>query len=164
MRRSQQGLTLIEVMIALVFTGIAFTALALSQVTGFRVTRSSQEAAIAKDLATGQAELFRAYGFDPFDTCPTFDPELYGWVGYPNCVDEEASADHPGVVVKWALTNRPQGTKLMSDPALIEVAITVEWPDRADGTNQYFLTTYLSCGDPGEGVTTSVPCPDESLL
>jgi prepilin-type N-terminal cleavage/methylation domain-containing protein len=164
MRRSQQGLTLIEVMIALVFTGIAFTALALSQVTGFRVTRSSQEAAIAKDLATGQAELFRAYGFDPFDRCPTFDPELDGWVGYPPCEGEEASADHPGFVVKWALTNRPQGTKLMTRPALIEVAITVEWQNREGSTKDYPLTTYLSCGDPGEGVTTSVPCPEESLL
>jgi type II secretory pathway pseudopilin PulG len=162
--RSEQGLTLIEVMIALVFTGIAFTALALSQVTGFRVTRSSQEAAIAKDLAMRQAELFRAYGFDPYDRCPTTSPADEGLVGYPACQDQEASIDHPGFVVKWALTNRPEGTKLMTPPALVEVKVTVEWQTRDAGTKEYFLTTYLSCGDPGEGVTTSVPCPQDSLL
>jgi prepilin-type N-terminal cleavage/methylation domain-containing protein len=164
MRRSQQGLTLIEVLIALVFTGIAFTALALSQVTGFRATRSSQEAAIAKDLAMFQVELFRGYGFEPFSLCPTFDPGDNGWVGYPTCAGSEASAEHPNFTVNWELTNNPQGTKVMSKPALIEVKVTVTWDSQSGRTGNFPVTSYLSCGDPGEGVTTDVPCPTESLL
>lgn len=163
MRHSQQGLTLIEVMIALVFTGIAFTALAFSQVTGFRVTQSSQEAGIAKDLAMQRVELFRAYGFAPFSLCPTFDPADDGWIGYPNCEDQEASTEYPAFVTNWTLSNRPQGTKLMTPPALIEVKVTVQWQSRGGGSKEYLMTTYLSCGDPGEGVTTSVPCPTDSL-
>jgi prepilin-type N-terminal cleavage/methylation domain-containing protein len=162
-RRSAQGMTLIEVMVALVFTGIAFTALALSQVTGFRVTRSSQETTIAKDLAMRQMELFRSYGFEPFKRCPTFDPELDGWVGYPECEDDLLSTEHPGFGVEWEITNNPAGTKVMSPPALIEVNVTVTWNSRVGGAKEFYLTSYLSCGDPGEGATTNVPCPKTSL-
>lgn len=164
MRRETKGLTLVEVMVALAFTGIAFTALALSQVTGFRVTRTSQEAAIAKDLALHQMELFRSYGFQPFVRCPTFDPEVDGWVGYPACSGSETSSDYPGFVVDWALTNRPLGTKLMTPPSLIEVTITVRWQVREGDSKDFVLTSYLSCGDPGEVGSTDVPCPKASLL
>lgn len=165
MRRSEQGLTLVEVLVALVFTGIAFTALALSQVTGFNVTRSSQETAIARDLAMRQVELFRSYGFQPFDLCPTIDPEVkdpYAYDGYPPCEGSESLAEHPGFTLEWALTNRPQGLPLMSKPALIEAAVTVHWQGKGGGKN-YPITSYLSCGDPGEFATTGVPCPKESL-
>lgn len=165
MRRSEHGLTLIEVMVALVFTGIAFTALALSQVTGFRVTRSSQEASIAKDVAMRQIESFRGYGFHPFVMCPTIDPEVYdpdAYAGYPTCEGSEAVAEHPGFTVEWALTNRPEGLPQMSKPALIEVKILVDWQGSGSG-KEYPITSYLSCGDPGEFATTDVPCPKESL-
>lgn len=166
MRRSNQGLTLIEVMVALVFTGIAFTALAMSQVTGFRVTRSSQEAAIAKDLAMRQMETFRGYGFDPFVMCPTIDADTYKpgtYAGYPSCEGTEMSSDHPRFTIDWSLSNRPQGTKLMSPPALVETKITVSWDDKGR-TRDYFLTSYMSCGDPGQFATTDVPCPKDTLL
>lgn len=167
MRRSQHGLTLIEVMVALVFTGIAFTALALSQVTGFKVTRSSQQTVIAKDVGMRQLELFRGYGFHPFVRCPTIDPEVYNpdsYTGYPACEATQASADHPGFTLDWSLTNNPAGTKLMSpDPALVEVKIDVFWQS-GDETKHFYLTSYLSCGDPGEFATTNVPCPKETLL
>jgi prepilin-type N-terminal cleavage/methylation domain-containing protein len=164
MRRRNDGMTLIEVMVALVFTGIAFTALALSQVTGFRVTRSSQEAAIAKDLAMYQVELFRGYGFEPFKRCPTFDPDLSGYVGYPTCAGAEGSVDYPAFDVSWQLTNRPEGTKQMTPPALVEVKVVVEWSAANGNSKDYHLTSYLSCGDPGEAASTNVPCPTDSLL
>ncbi|MEX2541282.1 MAG: prepilin-type N-terminal cleavage/methylation domain-containing protein [Trueperaceae bacterium] len=164
MRRSDQGLTLIEVMVALVFTGIAFTALALSQVTGFQVTRSSQEAAFAKDIAMRQMEVFRGYGFQPFNLCPTIDPEDKdtSLAGYPKCEGSEASAEHPGFTLEWVLSNRPQGLPQMSKPALVEAKITVRWQGKGGGKD-YAITSYLSCGDPGEFATTDVPCPKESL-
>jgi type II secretory pathway pseudopilin PulG len=161
MRRDSEGITLVEVLVAMVFTGLAFTALALSQVTGFRVTRSSQESAIARDLATRQLETFRAYGFDPYVMCP-IPPESYkpdSYAGYPECQGSVSSTDHKGFTTDWDLSTRPVGTKLMSKPALIEARITVSWDD-----NEYHLTSYLSCGDPGEFATTDVPCPVESLL
>jgi prepilin-type N-terminal cleavage/methylation domain-containing protein len=164
MRRRNDGMTLIEVMVALVFTGIAFTALALSQVTGFRVTRSSQEAAIAKDLAMYQVELFRGYGFEPFKLCPTFDPADNGYVGYPACAATEVSADYPAFDITWALTNHPEGTKLISPAALVEIKVVVEWTAASGVAKEYFLTSYLSCGDPGEAASTNVPCPTDSLL
>lgn len=166
MRRSNLGLTLIEVMVALVFTGIAFTALALSQVTGFRVTSSSQEAAIAKDLAMRQLESFRGYGFDPFVMCPTIDPDVYKpdlYAGYPTCEGEQTSSEQPRFTITWSMNNRPEGTKLMSPPSLVEAKITVNW-DNKGNNREYFLTSYMSCGDPGQFATTDVPCPKDTLL
>lgn len=159
MRRSNQGLTLVEVLVALVFTGVAFTALALSQVTGFKVTRSSQEAAVARDLATKQLELFRSYGFEPYSECSTFDPEDQGFVGFPPCEATVTSDEYPRFTIHWLITDRPRGTPLMSKPALLEIQVEVTWDDKS-----YELTSYLSCGDPGEYATTKVPCPTESLL
>jgi type II secretory pathway pseudopilin PulG len=165
MRSSRQGLTLVEVMVALAFTGIAFTALALSQVTGFKVTRNSQEAAIAKDLAHNRLEVFRAYGFHPFALCPTIDPEDLdpaAYAGYPPCEGSATSSEYPAFDVAWSLSNRPQGTPQLSKPALIEVRVLINWPEGAK-MSSYAVTSYLSCGDPGAFASTDVPCPKESL-
>jgi type IV pilus modification protein PilV len=47
----QEGLTLVEILIAIVIVGVAFMALANLQITNMRVTRDSQQASVATQIA-----------------------------------------------------------------------------------------------------------------
>lgn len=156
MRRRVAGLTIIELMIALAIIGIAFAALAYAQVTGFRVTRSSQGAAIAKDLGMKQLEVIRGLGYGLYRDCPDAGPTEES--GLPPCSGSEADETHPGFTVHWSITSSPAGVNALDPPALKGVEIHVTWED-----TRYDLVGYLSCGDPGETAMTEVPCPRASL-
>lgn len=148
------GLTVIELLVALAVASIAFAALAFSQVTGFRVTRSSQGAAIAKDVGMKQLEVIRGLGYGYYRHCSDGTET--------DCSGSAPNAEHPGFTVHWKITDSPEGVKVLSasePPALMGVEIQVTWED-----TRYDLVGYLSCGDPGESATTEVPCPRESLL
>lgn len=151
MRRAVRGVTIIELMVALAVASIAFAALAYSQITGFRVTRSSQGAAIAKDIGMKRLEELRGAGFETYKHCVDA-------AATPDCSGSAADADHPTFTVHWEVTASPPGVPALDPPALKGVAVWVTWED-----SRYDLIGYLSCGDPGESATTEVPCPTESL-
>lgn len=155
MRRRVAGVTIIELMVALAIVAIAFAALAYAQITGFRVTRSSQGAAIAKDVGMKQLELLRGLGYELYKDCPDGEPVVEG---VPGCTGSRVDEEHPSFTVHWAITAAPVGVAELDPPALKGVEIHVTWED-----TRYDLVGYLSCGDPGEFATTEVPCPSESL-
>lgn len=153
MKGRASGFSLLELLVALAMIGVAFGALAYVQVTGFRVTRSSQGAAIAKDLGMKQLEILRGRGYQAYRDCTD---------GAAGCSGTEVDDEHPSFSVSWTITDAPAGVKLLSGtepPALLGVEIQVTWED-----TRYDLVGYLSCGDPGKTGTTETPCPRESLL
>ena len=156
MRGRTAGVTIIELMVALAIVSIAFAALAYSQITGFRVTRSSQGAAIAKDLGMAKLEYLRALGYELYRACPDAGPAAGGPL--PACEGSEPGAEHPSFTVRWRITESPVGVPALDPPALKGVEISVTW----EGT-RYDLVGFLSCGDPGESALTQVPCPSGSL-
>ena len=159
MKGHRSGVTIIELMVALAVASIAFAALAYSQITGFRVTRSSQGSALAKDIGMKQLEHIRGLGFDVYRDCPATGPSEDS--GLPTCDGSATDAEHPGFTVHWNITASPAGiapVPALSTPALKGVEVWVTWED-----SRYDLIGYLSCGDPGETATTEVPCPNESL-
>ena len=64
---NERGLTIIEVLVALVIIAVAFIALANTQILNLQVTRDSQVASIATQVANGgmeyAAQLFLGNGF-----------------------------------------------------------------------------------------------------
>lgn len=150
---SRDGMTLVEVMIAVAIIGIAFVALAFSQVLGFRVTRVSQQTQIARDLATLQMETIRSNGFASYKDCDGSDSAP------SDCSGKVASSDYSDFTVSWDMDNSPPGMAAVSAPALVAVTVSVTWHDQ-----EYALTNYLSCGDPDDESSTTVPCPGETLI
>lgn len=182
--KNAQGLSLLEVLIAFAVVSITFLALAMSQLTGFRVTRDSAEAATARDLASRQIEIIRGYGYatygkrtavtatgtvtTPYEGCPTnpagSSAELDSASPFPNCAGSDiAITNFPGYTVSWAVAPSadaaPTGGAPTDPPALYNVNVTVT---RDDFT--YVLASYLSCADAGETSNTGIVCPAGSLL
>ena len=166
------GLSLLEVLVSFAVSAIVFLALALSQLTGFRTTRDSQEAASARDLATRQMEVIRSHGYavyaerttvlGTFAGCASSSPtgsSAEVEAAFPNCTGSDHSVSgFPGYTVSWTIAPS-DGVTPTDPPALYDVDVVVT---RGDLT--YALASYLSCADAGELSVTGVVCPDESLL
>lgn len=80
MRRTQEGITLIEMLIALAVIGIAFVALAMSQVNSLRATSRAQLLTTVKGVAnvaleTASAEVLKAVTLSSCSTHPLCDQE-----------------------------------------------------------------------------------------
>ena len=160
MNKHSEGLTLVEILVTITIIGIAFTALAFAQVSGFGVTRSSLEQMTARDLASKRIELIQSYGYAFYKGCPTTGP---GVTGIPGCSGSETPNSNPGFTLTWSVTKDlvAQGIPDRSpeDPALVGVNVRVAWQDKS-----YSLYTYLSCADAGDFSTTNVTCPDKGIL
>jgi hypothetical protein len=135
---------------------VVFGVLASSQVLGFRVTRDSAETALARDLATKQMELIRAYGYGTYKGCPG---TAVSQTGIPACSAQNQPTDKAGYTMSWSLTNRPQGIPVLSPPPLVGVNVTVSYRGKS-----YVLSSYLSCADGGDYSFTNANCPSESLI
>ena len=99
---NERGLTIIEVLVALVIIAVAFIALANTQILNLQVTRDSQVASIATQVANGgmeyAAQLFLGNGFscDGIDCSGSVLVEVKGneyAAAYE--VDEELPANDP---------------------------------------------------------------------
>lgn len=174
--RTSQGLSLIEVLVAFSIISIVFLALAMSQTTGFRVTRDAIAVSTARDIASRQIEIIRGYGYVTYGRraattttpvyagCATTSPSGSGQdidaAGFiPRCSGtDNAITNFPNYVVSWSIT--PSDDVPATDPpALYDVEVRA-----GRGNTNYVLSTYLSCADAGELSVTGVPCPRQSLL
>lgn len=160
MKKMEQGLSLIEVLVALSIISIVFLALAMSQVFGFRTARDSLEASTARDLASRQIEVIRSYGYASYAGCPTSMPS--GTVA-PICSGSETDTSNPGYTVAWEITNAPPGIPTTTPPALLGVRVETQYGPQSN-RRAYTLASYLSCADAGNLSVTNVPCPETSLL
>ena len=162
MRRTD-GLSLIEILIAFAIISVTFTALMMSQITGFRVTRSSAQASLARDVASEHMYVLRSYGFHNYEDCGVGNTPVDATS--PACSGSQAVPNQNGYTLSWTITNNPtrsDGTAfnpVVTDPHLLGVNVTVSW-----GDGDYTLSSFLSCADVGEFSSTSVPCPVSSLL
>lgn len=164
MRRSQEGLSLIEVLVAFSIVSIAFLALAMSQILGFRTTRDSLDAATARDLASEQMEIIRSYGYasyaerpgpPAFAGCPTASS-----ADAPPCSGSKVKGNY---TVRWEITKTSSAFRATTPPALLSVTVETDYGVEAE-RRTYTLASYLSCADASDLSVTSVPCPENSLL
>lgn len=157
--KSAQGVSLIEVLISFSIISVVFLALAASQVTGFRVTRDSLDAAAARDLASEQIETIRSHGYAAYQGCPDASPSGASDdfdSGFPNCSGSDSTINNfPGYTLTWAIS-LPDGVPVMDPPFLLDVEVTAQRDDL-----NYVLASYLSCADAGDLSVTNVPCPDD---
>lgn len=155
--RAREGLTLVELLVALLFIGVVFGALALTEITGLEATRDSQELVTARDLGGRVVEEIRALGYLNFRDC---DPgsTAVGPFGMA-CSGAFNPTVHPQYRVAWRVTNEPVGLPVLSPPAVLGVEVVVRWSDKV-----LPFYTYLSCGDPGDTSLNTDPCPSGSLL
>lgn len=155
--RRTEGLTLVELLVALVFVGVVFSALALTQITGLEATRNSQERTAARDIGSRVLEEIRALGYLNFRDC---DPgsTATGPLGMA-CSGTRTPAGQPLFEVSWRVTNEPPGLPVLSPPAVLGAEVVVTWQDE-----RLPLFTYLSCGDPGDASLSTDPCPSGSML
>lgn len=140
--RQTQGLTLIEVLIAIVIIAVAFIALASSQLTNLRVTRDSELASLATQTANEELEyLIQAILDDyvSYQACPGAADICSGTRSEGSfTVDYDISHDDATYSLK----------------GLILVEINVSGPSSAT------LSHYVSCMDvsPPPTVTTPGAC------
>jgi prepilin-type N-terminal cleavage/methylation domain-containing protein len=168
--KHQSGVSLVELLVALGIASVVFAVLASSQVLGFRVTRESAEVSQARDLATKQMELIRAFGFNMYNLCPTsLNPDAVALSSsgsssssssIPTCKAENQPTGKSGYTMSWTINNQPTGIKATTPKALVSVNVTVSYK----GNKSYTLSTYLSCADAGDFALADVRCPDASLL
>lgn len=145
------GMTITELLVALTVIGVAFTALAMAQVTSLQVTRSSSDAATARDAAQQKLELIRAFGYAAFRTCPGTQPALSG---APPCAGTEVLASNARFTVSWNVDSNPFGRNQSGQaPALVEARVTVTWHEQS-----YELVAFLSCADVDAYSTLHVAC------
>jgi Tfp pilus assembly protein PilV len=145
------GMTVTELLVALTIIGVAFTALAMAQVTSLQVTRSSSDAATARDAAQQKLELIRAFGYAAFRTCPGTQSALSG---APSCAGTEVLASNDRFTVSWNVDSNPFGRNQSGQaPALVEARVTVTWHEQS-----YELVAFLSCADVDAYSTLHVAC------
>jgi type II secretory pathway pseudopilin PulG len=133
------GLTLVEVLLALVVMSVAFVALANAQIGNLKVTRDAQLATMALELANEQLE--KASGdvtadFAHYQTCPSGSG--CSWSG----------TAEGGFSYAVTLTGLPsQGL------VLVDVIVS--------GPMDYRLATYVSCYDgyPSPSARAPAHCP-----
>lgn len=156
--KSSQGLSLLELLVAFTVVAIAFLALAMAQVTGFRTTRDALDVAAARDVASKHMEQMRALGYVAFKNCPTANSVMA-------CSATNTSvAGRPGYALSWRIqTNppnpaNPSATLVMSPPPFLLAEVRVTWRGK-----RYVITSYFSCADSGELSSTNVECPQASM-
>lgn len=158
MKSRHEGLTIIELLVTIAIIGITFLALAMSQITGFRVTRDSAEAAIAKDAATEQMETIRAWGYEQYKGCPAIEPTASD---APKCEGTATLSNNTNLTLQWRVDNRPPEIKPLDPPPLVSVIVTVT---NNNGGTDYELYTYLSCADADFLSATQIQCPVTSIV
>lgn len=164
--RKQSGLGIVEIMVALSIIGIAFVALAFSQVYSFRATGDSQKTAIAKDIASKKMEEIRGLGYATYKGCVPNSTNAA-------CLTSNQSVtNQSGYSLSWVITNQPKNpsklTQTLPTPttanpaALVGVTVTASW-QQGSSTKSYVLSSYLSCADAGDFSSTNVPCPKDTI-
>jgi prepilin-type N-terminal cleavage/methylation domain-containing protein len=162
--KQQSGLGLVEIIVAIAIIGIAFVALAFSQVYSFQTTGKSQKTAIAKDIASKKMEEIRGLGYGTYKGCAS------GTTNTTCVTSNQAVTNQPGYSLSWTITNQPKNpsdlTKTVTlnnpGPPLVGVTVTVSWQE-GSSTKNYVLSSYLSCADAGDFSSTNVPCPLASM-
>lgn len=135
---NRDGLTLVEVLIAMVVISVAFVALSTSQVMNLKITRDSREASLATQAANRQIEILTQRILDDYAT-------------YKNC---------PGASV--CSGTETQGTEAVEyeiyrDPAqyalegLVRIDVTVV------GASTASLSHFVSCMDVSPPPTVASP-------
>jgi type II secretory pathway pseudopilin PulG len=168
--KQNSGIGIIEIMVAIAIIGIAFVALAFSQVYSFRVTGNSQKTALAKDIASKKMEEIRGYGYGSFRACPATTPIT---PPMPCSASGQSVSNQAGYSLAWTITNQPKNPSNLSQtlaapsaadpkPSLVGTTVTVSWQEGA-ATKSYVLSSYLSCADASDFSSTNVPCPVESM-
>lgn len=151
--RTRRGFTLVELLVAIAVIGIAFTALAMTQLSGFRVTQDAVQTAVARDVATRQMEDLRALGYARLVRC--------GETDQPACTAGPApDEEEPRFLLSWSVSDDLSaiGVPSLAPPPLLDVQVEVTWPD-----GSYQLGSLLSCADAGASSSTNVDCPKESM-
>lgn len=136
--RSGRGLTLVEVLIALVIIAVAFVALTYTQVLNLRVTSDSRQASSATQVANEYLELLTQRilaDYAKYQSCPSGD----------HCAATGVEVD--GYSVAYSLS-RGVGYQF---EGLILVDLTVDGPATAH------LEHYVSCMDVDPPPTVANP-------
>lgn len=148
---SSLGMTIAELMVALTVIGVAFTALAMAQVTSLHVTRASTDAAVARDAALQKLELIRTHGYAAFRFCPDVQPVLSG---APACAGTEVLASNTRFTLSWVVDSYTESSIQPAQfPTRLEARVTVTWANQT-----YELIAVLSCAEIGTFSTTQVAC------
>jgi prepilin-type N-terminal cleavage/methylation domain-containing protein len=149
------GLTLIEVLVTLIIIGVAFVALAMSQITSLKVTRDSKQASIATQVGNAAMEravkqvlddAFGCIGLPPNRTCPA----AYNSAG----TFSDIVADGQTYSADYSI-GYPAGDPEENLAAMARIDITVSAPSAAT------FTQLVSCMDivPPPSFNDPAPCP-----
>ena len=167
--KSERGVTILELLVALVIIAVAFFAIAAAQLGSLSATSNAREISGAKDFANGQLEGVRREIL--LDVLSAPDPRAawrkYADGGCPVVQDPPAeeginafckgSAAQGGkYTAQWVLG--PESDAGASKGALVQVRMKVLW---ATGENQkeLGLVSYLSCVEVDQKVDGPSVCP-----
>ena len=168
--RSERGVTILELLVALVIIAVAFFAIAAAQLGSLSATSNAREISGAKDFANGQLEGVRREILLDILSAP--DPRAawrkYADSGCPAVQDPPAeesinafckgSAAQGGkYTAQWVL-GPEDGAPKASEGALVQIRMKVSW---ATGENQkeLGLVSYLSCVEVDQKVDGPSVCP-----
>lgn len=163
---TQKGVTLIEVLVALIFFSLALMVLANLQVTNLRVTRDSRIMSEATQLANDvqeavQREVFS--NFNEYKKCGISGKTTTVTCEKTSLTGVTVPADYSFKAVITGMYNEPADPAVETRPmsefqneGLIKVAIEVS------GQSSLGFTAYLSCYDEQGGIdlTNKGNCPD----
>ena len=140
------GLTLIEVLVAMAIIAVAFMALAYTQISNLRVTRDSKLASISTQVANETMERAVKWLLDQKDEfgTPTF-----------TC-GENCTGSYSGIEVDGAEYTGAYTIVVDGDTGLAEITVTVNEPKAIE------MSQYVSCMDvvPPPSFDDPSPCPE----
>jgi len=145
--RAQRGLTLIEVLIAVVVLGLGLLGLALLQTTTLRMIQSSNQRTIATELAYDALDAVRAGG-RPFISL--YSVAAGGVAAPAGCAFAPVDLQPASVIARWqcrVATELPGGTGgiALTSPGTgtATVTITVAWVDSPWESGAAQTTTFV---------------------
>lgn len=171
----RDGIGIVELLVVIAVIGVTFLAMASSQFLSFKVTRTAQETAAAKDIAARKMEQIRGYGYFIYADCNDGEGTLYISVA-PGCKGKVTGQNdqngdllgHDKYTLTWTIDNTPVNPRsggadlaTFATPPLISISVTASWGNGS--ADSYSLQSYLSCADAGEFSFTGVPCPAQSM-
>lgn len=148
----RDGLTLIEVILAMLLLVIVLAVMANSQISSMQVTRDSRIASEATQLANDVVESVQQEVYQDWDTyydctsCDDSNMDLSD-ISVPEGYDYSVSIAKPNV---------PDGKPAFLNEGLIKVAISITGPSSLS------FTSYVSCYDEQRGITLTSEgkCPE----
>jgi prepilin-type N-terminal cleavage/methylation domain-containing protein len=168
------GLTIVEVLVALVIIAVAFMALASMQISNMQVTRDSRVASIAmqignevleqvtRDIYQGTAPNFAIYDYydcNPCESSGTFPSEDFPYITEELFPNLEAYSYHVIITNLYDAPVDPTSEQREMDEFLNEGLLQVEI--EISGASSVRFSAYVSCYDVSQTPTLEegLPCP-----